>query len=307
VLVATDDERIAAAASDPRAPGSFARRDDPRPITISGTDRIAEVAQTRAWDGRTIVVNVQGDEPQLPPQLIDQVASLLERHGDADLATLCTPIGSVHEFLDPNVVKVVTGRGCVALYFSRAPIPWHRDGAVHGLASQTSILGAQRHLGIYAYRVEALRMLTSMPPSDLEVTEKLEQLRALQAGMRIVVGSQRSRRPRASTLKLTWRASAPRWTRARNSSRRGFFQLGVMRGFQHVAVPTDQQIAVVHHFDDGSLGNCGRRGARTRSPSAKPCSGLFILVIPRRLIRRACNSAACFTQVRNGAPIGIYL
>ncbi|HJY39753.1 MAG TPA: 3-deoxy-manno-octulosonate cytidylyltransferase, partial [Steroidobacteraceae bacterium] len=139
-------------------------------------------------DGRTIVVNVQGDEPQLPPQLIDQVASLLERHADADLATLCAPIGSVHEFLDPNVVKVVTGRGCVALYFSRAPIPWHRDGAAHGLASQTSILGAQRHLGIYAYRVEALRTLTSMPPSDLEVTEKLEQLRALQAGMRIVVG-----------------------------------------------------------------------------------------------------------------------
>ena len=133
-------------------------------------------------------MNVQGDEPQLPPQLIDQVASLLEQHADADIATLCTPITSVHEFLDPNVVKVVTGRGSVALYFSRAPIPWHRDGAAHGLASQTSILGAQRHLGIYAYRVDALRTLTAMPPSDLEVTEKLEQLRALQAGMRLVVG-----------------------------------------------------------------------------------------------------------------------
>ena len=155
---------------------------------LSGTDRIAEVAQARGWDGRTIVVNVQGDEPQLPPQLIDQVASLLERHADADIATLCTPITSVHEFLDPNVVKVVTGRGSVALYFSRAPIPWHRDGAAHGLASQTSILGAQRHLGIYAYRVDALRTLTAMSPSDLEVTEKLEQLRALQAGMKLVVG-----------------------------------------------------------------------------------------------------------------------
>ena len=187
VLVATDDERIAAAVRDPRAPArslAVTTRGDHQ----SGTDRIAEVAQTRGWDGRTIVVNVQGDEPQLPPELIDQVASLLERHGDADIATLCTPIGSVHEFLDPNVVKVVTGRGCIALYFSRAPIPWHRDGAAHGLASQTSILGAQRHLGIYAYRVESLRTLTSMPPSDLEVTEKLEQLRALQAGMRIVVG-----------------------------------------------------------------------------------------------------------------------
>jgi 3-deoxy-manno-octulosonate cytidylyltransferase (CMP-KDO synthetase) len=187
VLVATDDERIAAAARDPRT-SARALAVMTRADHLSGTDRIAEVAQTRGWDERTIVVNVQGDEPQLPPQLIDQVASLLERHGDADIATLCTPIGSVHEFLDPNVVKVVTGRGCIALYFSRAPIPWHRDGAAHGLASQTSILGAQRHLGIYAYRVEALRRLTSMAPSDLEVTEKLEQLRALQAGMRIVVG-----------------------------------------------------------------------------------------------------------------------
>jgi 3-deoxy-manno-octulosonate cytidylyltransferase (CMP-KDO synthetase) len=187
VLVATDDERIAAVALDPRAPGRslavMTRADH-----MSGTDRIAEVAQTRGWDGRTIVVNVQGDEPQLPPELIDQVASLLERHADADVATLCTPITSVHEFLDPNVVKVVTGRGSVALYFSRAPIPWHRDGAVQGLASQTSILGAQRHLGIYAYRVDALRTLTAMSPSDLEVTEKLEQLRALQAGMQLVVG-----------------------------------------------------------------------------------------------------------------------
>ena len=187
VLVATDDERIAAVVRDPRAPARslavMTRADH-----LSGTDRIAEVAQARGWDGRTIVVNVQGDEPQLPPQLIDQVASLLDRHTDADIATLCTPITSVHEFLDPNVVKVVTGRGSVALYFSRAPIPWHRDGAAHGLASQTSILGAQRHLGIYAYRVEALRRLTAMSPSDLEVTEKLEQLRALQAGMRLVVG-----------------------------------------------------------------------------------------------------------------------
>ncbi len=187
VLVATDDARIAAAARDPRSPArslaAMTRADH-----LSGTDRIAEVARTRGWDGRTVVVNVQGDEPQLPPQLIDQVASLLERHTDADIATLCTPITSVHEFLDPNVVKVVTGRGSVALYFSRAPIPWHRDGAAHGLASQTSILGAQRHLGIYAYRVDALRTLTAMPPSDLEVTEKLEQLRALQAGMRLVVG-----------------------------------------------------------------------------------------------------------------------
>jgi 3-deoxy-manno-octulosonate cytidylyltransferase (CMP-KDO synthetase) len=186
ILVATDDERIAAAAVDPRTSRPIAVMT--RADHLSGTDRIAEVAAVRGWSDRTIVVNVQGDEPQLAPALIDQVASLLDRHADASIATLCTPIASVHEFLDPNVVKVVTGRGSDALYFSRAPIPWHRDGAPHGLTSQTSILGAQRHLGIYAYRVDALRQLTAMAPSDLEVIEKLEQLRALQAGMKIVVG-----------------------------------------------------------------------------------------------------------------------
>lgn len=186
VLVATDDARIAAAAIDSASGRSLAVMTSAE--HVSGTDRIAEVAAQRGWDGRTVVVNVQGDEPQLPPALIDQVAGLLEQHSDAAIATLCTPIASVQEFLDPNVVKVVTGRGNGALYFSRAPIPWHRDGAPQGLSSQTSILGAQRHLGIYAYRVQALRELTTMPPSDLELTEKLEQLRALQAGMRIVVG-----------------------------------------------------------------------------------------------------------------------
>lgn len=187
VLVATDDERIAAAAVDPR--------DSARSLAVmtqvdhaSGTDRIAEVATIRGWNDRTIVVNVQGDEPQLPPALVEQVAALLDQHADADVATLCTPITSLHEFLDPNVVKVVTARGCVAMYFSRAPIPWHRDSASQGLMSQTSALGAQRHLGIYAYRVEALRRLTAMPPSDLELAERLEQLRALQAGMRLIVG-----------------------------------------------------------------------------------------------------------------------
>jgi 3-deoxy-manno-octulosonate cytidylyltransferase (CMP-KDO synthetase) len=185
VLVATDDERIAAVALDPRSGQSLAVMT--RVEHLSGTDRIAEVAAQRGWDDQRIVVNVQGDEPQLPSALVAQVASLLEQRPDADIATLCTPITSVHEFLDPNVVKVVTARGGLALYFSRAPIPWRRDGALQGLMSQTSILGAQRHLGIYAYRVAALRQVTQMQPSDLELTEKLEQLRALQAGMRLMV------------------------------------------------------------------------------------------------------------------------
>jgi 3-deoxy-manno-octulosonate cytidylyltransferase (CMP-KDO synthetase) len=184
ILVATDDERVAQIALDSNGHDvSVMTRSDHQ----SGTDRIAEVAHQQGWDARTIVVNVQGDEPQLPSVLIDQVATLLARHPDAHIATLCTPITSLHEFMDPNVVKVVTAGGIDAMYFSRAPIPWHRDGASQGLASQTSILGAQRHLGIYAYRVEALRKVTSLPPSDLEVIERLEQLRALQAGMRIVV------------------------------------------------------------------------------------------------------------------------
>ncbi len=188
VIVATDDERVLRVALDSQERNvAVMTRSDHQ----SGTDRIAEVAARQGWDDRTIVVNVQGDEPQLPPVLIDQVAELLEQHPDAAIATLCTPITSLHEFLDPNVVKVVTARGTNAMYFSRAPIPWHRDGAAQGLMSQTSILGSQRHLGIYAYRVAALRKVTSLPPSDLEIIEKLEQLRALQAGLRIVVGCAR--------------------------------------------------------------------------------------------------------------------
>lgn len=185
VLVATDDPRIAAAVMNPRGSASLAvlTRADHR----SGTDRIAEVAVQRQWPGDTIVVNVQGDEPQLPPQLINQVAALLAEHPHAQMATLCTPIESLAEFLNPNVVKVVRADDDVALYFSRAPIPWHRDTAPAGLASQTRFDGALRHLGIYAYRVSALLRLTGLPPASLELAESLEQLRALQAGMRIAV------------------------------------------------------------------------------------------------------------------------
>lgn len=186
VLVATDDPRIAAIAVDPRTQRSLAVMT--RADHESGTDRIAEAAAQRGWSARTIVVNVQGDEPQLPPALIRQVAALLDDHADADMATLCTPITSLHQFLDPNVVKVVTRHDGAALYFSRAPIPWNRDGGGPSPQSQTSFAGSQRHLGIYAYRVDALRKITSTPPSPLEVTEKLEQLRALQAGMRLMVG-----------------------------------------------------------------------------------------------------------------------
>jgi 3-deoxy-manno-octulosonate cytidylyltransferase (CMP-KDO synthetase) len=186
VLVATDDERIAAAVRDPR--GRAARiavmTDSELP---SGTDRVAVVARARGWSADTIVVNVQGDEPFVPPALIDQVAGLLARDSQASIATLATPIESLQDFLDPNVVKVVMADDGAALYFSRAPIPWARDGAVAGLASQSVFAGAYRHIGVYAYRVGALQRITALPPSSYERAEKLEQLRALQCGLRIVV------------------------------------------------------------------------------------------------------------------------
>lgn len=187
VLVATDDQRIVQAVNNPRATGSIAVLTSSE--HRSGTDRIAEVAQQRGWAADIIVVNVQGDEPQMPAQLIEQVAKLLADHPTAHIATLCTPIESLEEFLNPNVVKVVHAVDATALYFSRAPIPWHRDGAPAGPGSQTQFKGALRHLGIYAYRVAALLRLTQLPPATLEQAESLEQLRALQAGMRIVVAA----------------------------------------------------------------------------------------------------------------------
>ncbi len=188
VLVATDDARIAAVVTDPRAPGrGIAVMTDP--ALPSGTDRVAAVAAGFGWSDDTIVVNVQGDEPFLPPALIDQVAALLERDAAAGIATLATPIESLEQFMDPNVVKVVTATDGAALYFSRAPIPWTRDGAAAGLASQREFGDALRHVGIYAYRVGVLRRITSLAPSSLELREKLEQLRAMQNGVRIVVGT----------------------------------------------------------------------------------------------------------------------
>lgn len=186
VLVATDDARIAAAVHDPRRPvQSIAVMTDPE--LPSGTDRVAAVAEVRGWSDDTLVVNVQGDEPFLPPALVAQAAGLLERDPAAGIATLATPIADLEEFLDPNVVKVVSAIDGAAMYFSRAPIPWSRDGAPAGWASQGEFAGALRHVGLYAYRVGALKRITRLPPSGLELREKLEQLRALENGVRILV------------------------------------------------------------------------------------------------------------------------
>jgi 3-deoxy-manno-octulosonate cytidylyltransferase (CMP-KDO synthetase) len=139
------------------------------------------------------VVNLQGDEPLMPPALICQVAQALQAHADSDLATLAAPIESVAELLNPNIVKVVCDARGRALYFSRAPIPWNRDGAPAALDSQRDCAGARRHIGLYAYRVGALLRLAQLPPGTLEGREKLEQLRVLEHGrvMRVADAAER--------------------------------------------------------------------------------------------------------------------
>src|SRR6056297_927362 len=182
VTVATDHEAIAAAC---REFGAEICLTDPD--HASGTDRIAEVAARLGWDEQAVVVNVQADEPLLPPALVRQVAELLQLHPDADIGTLATPVRTLEEYLDPNVVKVVSRADGAAMYFSRAPIPWHRDGAPHGPASQQGYAGAMRHVGLYSYRVASLRRLAEAGPCATEKVERLEQLRALWLGMRIQV------------------------------------------------------------------------------------------------------------------------
>jgi 3-deoxy-manno-octulosonate cytidylyltransferase (CMP-KDO synthetase) len=183
VLIATDDERIASLA---RGFGAVAVRTARN--HASGTDRIAEVARERGWAAADIVVNLQGDEPLMPPAVIAQVAGLLAAEPQAGIATLATPIGSLDELMDPNVVKVVTDSRGMALYFSRAPIPWNRDGAAAGLVSQRDAAGSRRHRGLYAYRTGTLVRLAQLPQGALEAREQLEQLRALEHGISIVVG-----------------------------------------------------------------------------------------------------------------------
>ena len=176
VIIATDDERIATAARNFGAEVAMTAR-----THISGTDRIAEVSTARGWSDSDIVVNVQGDEPLIPPALIDQVAELLSANARADIATLAAKLENAADFAEPNNVKVACDATGRALYFSRAPIPFNRD------APTTLTPASLRHVGIYAYRVAALRRLAKLPASRLELIEKLEQLRALENGMEIRV------------------------------------------------------------------------------------------------------------------------
>lgn len=181
VVVATDDARIQQAVEDFGGEVCLTAADHE-----SGTDRLQEASQVLGLGDDQIIVNVQGDEPLVPAPVIDQVANNLDQHPLADIATLSTPIGEVAEFQDPNAVKVVCDQLGYALYFSRAPIPWPRDEANTG-ADSLPALGAQRHLGIYAYRVALLHRFVGWPVSPLESSEKLEQLRAMENGVKIHV------------------------------------------------------------------------------------------------------------------------
>jgi 3-deoxy-manno-octulosonate cytidylyltransferase (CMP-KDO synthetase) len=183
VVVATDDVRVEAAARRFGAEVCLTRADHQ-----SGTDRIAEVADRHGWPEGAVVVNLQGDEPTMPPALLRQVAGALAVHAGAAMATLAVPIRERAELFDPNAVKVVTDRHGYALYFSRAPLPWHRASFPGTQGAMPDGVPYWRHLGLYAYRVGFLRRYVTWDPAPIEECEALEQLRALWQGERIHVG-----------------------------------------------------------------------------------------------------------------------
>ena len=177
VVVATDDPRIAEAVQGFGGRVAMTRADHP-----SGTDRVAEVARLHVED---IVVNLQGDEPLIDPDAVDRLIGLLEADPAAQMATLATPILTEEHWRNPACVKVVCDDAGAALYFSRSPVPFVRDGSPDFAARPARFF---QHVGLYGYRRSALFQFAAMPPAALEQFEKLEQLRALAAGWRIRVG-----------------------------------------------------------------------------------------------------------------------
>lgn len=182
VWVATDNQAIFDAVNLHGHQAIMTRSDH-----ATGTDRIAEAAQQLGLTDNDIVVNVQGDEPLIEPELIGEVARSLAEDGDASIATACHPISDAESLLDPNVVKVVLDHSGHALYFSRAPIPWPRDSFAVNQSALPSGLPSYRHIGIYAYRARYLQLYNRLEPAALEHFEALEQLRALWHGHRIAV------------------------------------------------------------------------------------------------------------------------
>ncbi|GAB3381472.1 3-deoxy-manno-octulosonate cytidylyltransferase [Spongiibacter taiwanensis] len=180
VVIATDHAGVADACASFGGEVCMTREDHE-----SGTDRLQEVVSKLGLDDSEIVVNVQGDEPLIPPALINQVAANLAAHPGAGIATLGEPIDDEATIFNPNAVKVVVSQAGYALYFSRAPIPWCRDewaGGEHSLPAGVPFL---RHIGIYGYRVGFLHQFVRWPMGQLEQAEKLEQLRAMENGVSI--------------------------------------------------------------------------------------------------------------------------
>lgn len=185
-VVATDSERVIQACEQAGVPVVMTRADHP-----SGSDRLAEACTLLGWQDDDIVVNVQGDEPLMDPRLIEAVARELHQRPDCVMSTAAHAIESAGDFANPNVVKVVLDRQQTALYFSRAPIPWWRDGMAQAWNAGIQILPPQpaalRHIGIYAYRVGFLKQFPQLEPAPIEQCESLEQLRVLWHGERIAV------------------------------------------------------------------------------------------------------------------------
>jgi 3-deoxy-manno-octulosonate cytidylyltransferase (CMP-KDO synthetase) len=181
VVVATDDARISQACAQHGVEAVLTRTDHP-----SGSDRLAEACDLLGLSDQDIVVNVQGDEPLIDTDAINAVAKLLAERDDCSMSTVAHAIDSVEDFRNPNVVKVVLDARNTALYFSRAPIAWWRDGFADGIQSLPSPTPL-RHVGLYGYRVSFLRQFPKLSQAPIEVTESLEQLRAMWHGHRIAV------------------------------------------------------------------------------------------------------------------------
>jgi 3-deoxy-manno-octulosonate cytidylyltransferase (CMP-KDO synthetase) len=182
VHVAADDDRIVQACTAHGVQALMTRSDHP-----SGSDRLAEACTLLGLDGNAVVVNLQGDEPLMDPALLQRCAALLPAHPDCVMATAAHPLHTVADYLNPNVVKVVLDAAGRALLFSRAPLPWWRDGHAGGVTELPTAPAPLRHIGLYAYRAGFLRRFPQLPPAPLEQTEALEQLRVLWHGERIAV------------------------------------------------------------------------------------------------------------------------
>lgn len=182
VVVAADSDAIVQACRAHGVEAVLTRADH-----ASGSDRLAQASHLLGLAPQEVVVNVQGDEPLIAPALIDAVAALLEERPEASMSTAAHAIETVEEFANPNVVKVVLDASGMALYFSRASIPFRRDGPAAGNASQLPHPAPLRHIGIYGYRVAFLQRFPGLPQAPIEISEALEQLRALWHGHRIAV------------------------------------------------------------------------------------------------------------------------